>query len=208
MRRHQNVVLIVALIGGTYGLIGSLVNINPYTVKSAIGLDEGVSIDEALGWEPSPVWLPSYLTYTWHIGVKQRKGFWYFPSPAAFALYMATSTFLGLFAFAPVGAGAHNLVRSMRDPDGSRTAPELLKRHIALVILLALAGAYGCIGGIATRNPCLLIGGTLREGSSPDEAREWRPSRLWAPGCLAHRGRWWTVPAYTHGSTYRRRFTG
>ena len=57
---------LIVIVGGAYGYVSALQNVNPYPIAREEGMPASEAAKVPLGkaWRPSPAWLPSYLVST------------------------------------------------------------------------------------------------------------------------------------------------
>ena len=57
---------LIVIVGGTYGYVSALQNVNPYPIFREEGMpaSEAAKIPQGKDWRPSLAWLPSYLICT------------------------------------------------------------------------------------------------------------------------------------------------
>ena len=96
----SKIVVICIITGGLYGFFSATFNQNPYYLS--VGHRLLVPESErylAWRWQPSPVWLPSYLLCRIPrngLGVTHTKSGYMFRSVAGLILYFSASTILGM----------------------------------------------------------------------------------------------------------------
>jgi hypothetical protein len=121
----------IAVIGGFYGRLSAFQNQNPYyPVPGASNVPER-DIANAWHWQPSPLWLPSYLLCkipTNGYGITETRSGFLFRNEAKRQLYFRASTTLGFLlglALAGIAAGAA-CVKSKKRKKSVEPAP----RHV------------------------------------------------------------------------------
>lgn len=88
MKRNIITLVAVVLLGAGYGCLSAFQNQNPY--------DPSVG-KSAWQWQPSPVWLPSFILCKapGNVGIRHTKSGYLFRSQADLIVYFSASTILG-----------------------------------------------------------------------------------------------------------------
>lgn len=125
-------ILAAAVVGSVYGWASGVFNRNPYREPDgetlpAVPVDVPPNVP-AWSWEPSPIWLPSYLlchTPPNGFGITRTRQGYVFKSNADRARYTAASAVIGAAMGMVVGAGIHGIrvVRRRRSLAAAKAAP-------------------------------------------------------------------------------------
>lgn len=109
-------ILAAAVVGSVYGWASGVFNRNPYREPDGESLPaEPVGVPTnvpAWSWEPSPLWMPSYLlchTPPNGFGITRTRQGYAFKSNADRARYTAASAVIGAAMGLVVGAGIHGI---------------------------------------------------------------------------------------------------
>jgi hypothetical protein len=102
------VIIVLAIIGSLYGSISAVCNQNPYYSPKGELLVSQTELHLAWHWEPSPIWLPSYLLCKVPrngFGIRHTRSGYLFDSQFERVLYFAGSTILGSLISVALGIG-------------------------------------------------------------------------------------------------------
>ena len=125
--KTRTIILIVAIfLGAGYGAVSAFLNQNPYyTVPGEYdGLEKDMA--KAWHWQPSPVWLPSYLLCKFPrngIGITHTKSGYLFRTEAKRNTYFVISSILGAIMGAIIGGGMLFLARRRKKERGEQKGP-------------------------------------------------------------------------------------
>jgi hypothetical protein len=104
-RRRLRFILLFALPGVVYGIVSAYMNQNPFFGWFSATVDHISKIDYAAQWEPSPVWLPSYLHSQAGVGMSHTRGLgYYFSSFFGWLVFYLGSVLIAAAPCAALGA--------------------------------------------------------------------------------------------------------
>ena len=98
MRSKFLLIIVLAVAGCAYGILSARMNQNPYSSALGSGSSAGGDLQLAWNWEPSPLWLPSYLLCKCPpngIGISYTRSGYLFRSEAARTFYFVGSGVVG-----------------------------------------------------------------------------------------------------------------
>jgi hypothetical protein len=99
MKTTVTICAILAILGGTYGFVSAKRNQNPYYSVSGDLLVPQEDMGKAWHWQPSPVWLPSYILCVVPrngFGISHSRSGYLFRSQEEETAYTMGSTMLGI----------------------------------------------------------------------------------------------------------------
>jgi hypothetical protein len=118
MKRRTGITIVFILLGLIYGHFSAVFNQNPYyPVPGQHGATEE-NKGEAWNWQPSPLWLPSYLLCKVPrngFGVTHTKSGYLFRSQADRIVYFGSSIILGGLIGCFAGSAIHSTTRKKRE---------------------------------------------------------------------------------------------
>jgi hypothetical protein len=85
--------LIFVAVSSLYGYVGAWGNSNPYYPGPGLS---ATSFGNAIQWEPSPLWLTSYVLCKCEVGIHHTRSGYLFLNASAESKYYLISTLLGL----------------------------------------------------------------------------------------------------------------
>jgi len=109
--------ILMMILGGGYGFLSATQNRNPYYSPSGDLLVPQAEIGKAWRWQPSPVWLPSYLLciMPWNgFGISHTRSGYLFRSPEKLTTYTVASAALGVGVGCVLGIVAGVVQKSRR----------------------------------------------------------------------------------------------
>ena len=110
MNRTATILILSLILGATYGWTSGVMNQNPH---------EDATTHKASLWEPSPLWLPSYVLCkvpTNGYGIAHTRSGFLFRNPTDKTRYMIASTTIGAALGVVIGASVAWILRRKPDP--------------------------------------------------------------------------------------------